>query len=221
MVSNESMKTKIEVWSDINCPFCYIGKRHLEKALESFAKDEILLEWKSFELDPMANPPKGADNADLLAQKYGRDRNWAIEMNQNLTQMAAKAGLSFHMDKVVPANSFQAHRLIHLAKKHHLQDAMKEKLLSAKFIEGKDINDQSVLNELGLFVGLAADELKKLWESEMFAQDVREDEANAGRLGIRGVPFFVFNGEVALSGAQPIEVFKEVLIEIKAPVREP
>lgn len=214
------MNRKIEIWSDINCPFCYIGKRHLEAALKSFTQDEFQIEWKSFELDPAANPPKGADNAELLANKYGRDRNWAIEMNQNITQMAAQAGLAFQMDKVVPANSFQAHRLIHLAKKFKVQDAMKEKLLSAKFVEGKDINDQSELADLAQQVGLSSVEVQKLWTSDEYSQDVRKDEAEAGRLGINGVPFFVFNREVALSGAQPVDVFKDVLQKFKTPLQE-
>ena len=207
---------KVDVWSDINCPFCYIGKRHLEKALETFSRRrDVQIEWHSFELDPEANPPKGADNADLLAKKYGKDRNWAIEMNQNMTQMAARAGLDFHMEKVIPANSFNAHRLIHLAKEQGTQDAMKEKLLEAKFVRGMDINDQNTLSELAKEVGLKPDTVHELWTSERFHKDVRADEIEASRLGIRGVPFFVFNSEVGLSGAQPVSVFSEVLEKMK------
>lgn len=207
---------KVDVWSDINCPFCYIGKRHLEKALETFSRRrDVQIEWHSFELDPEANPPKGADNADLLAKKYGKDRNWAIEMNQNMTQMAARAGLDFHMEKVIPANSFNAHRLIHLAKEQGTQDAMKEKLLEAKFVRGMDINDQNTLSELAKEVGLKPDTVHELWSSERFHKDVRADEIEASRLGIRGVPFFVFNSEVGLSGAQPVSVFSEVLEKMK------
>lgn len=206
---------KIEIWSDINCPFCYIGKRHLEKALSVFNRP-VEIEWKSFELDPYANPPKGADQTDLLAQKYGKDRAWALEMNANMTEMAKKAGLDFRMDKVVPANSFNAHRIIHLAKKHHLQDAMKERLLSAKFVLGQDINDQNVLLSCVKDVGVPEVEAKKVLESEEFSSDVRADEEMAGALGIRGVPFFVFNKKLALSGAQPVETFLEVLEKINA-----
>ena len=206
---------KVEIWSDINCPFCYIGKRHFEAALEKFPKkDQVQVEWKSFELDPTANPPKGADNYELLAKKYGKDRKWAVEMNQNLTQMAAKAGLKFDTEHAVPANSFNAHRLIHLAKQNGLQDQMKEKLLSAKFVECKDINDEATLVEQGLKVGLNEAEIKDVLESEKFSVEVREDETKAAQLGISGVPFFVFNQKYALSGAQPVEAFTELLSQL-------
>lgn len=201
---------KIEIWSDINCPFCYIGKRHLEEALSRFQLP-VEIEWRSFELDPLSIPPKGADQTDLLAQKYGKDRSWALQMNANMTKMASQVGLEFHMDIVVPANSFNAHRLIHLAKSHHMQDAMKERLLSAKFKEGKDIDDKSSLQQLALEVGLPIKEVVMVLDGEKYSEDVRADEEMAGALGIRGVPFFVFNKKVALSGAQPVKVFEEVL----------
>lgn len=202
---------KIEVWSDVNCPFCYIGKRHLEKALENFTDVKVEVQWRSFELDPYSKPPKGANQTALLAQKYGKDRAWAEQMNKNMTAMASQAGLDFHMDRVVPANSFNAHRLIHLAKKHQLQDSMKEKLLSAKFVEGKDIDDETVLTECGQEVGLPETEIKNLFSSDDLADAVRADEEMAGALGITGVPFFILDKKVALSGAQPVEVFLEML----------
>ena len=206
---------KVEIWSDINCPFCYIGKRHFEAALEKFPKkDQVQVEWKSFELDPNANPPKGADNFDLLAKKYGRDRKWAVEMNNNLTQMAAKTGLEFDMEHAIPANSFNAHRLIHLAKTQNLQDQMKERLLSAKFVEGRDINDPVVLKAESVKVGLEEEKVNRLFDSEDFAKDVRADEDKAAQLGISGVPFFVFNEKYALSGAQPVEAFTELLSQL-------
>lgn len=203
---------KIEVWSDINCPFCYIGKRHLENALNKFPKANLVeVEWKSFELDPYTNPPKGSDNTERLAIKYGKDRAWAEQMNQNMTKMAQSAGLDFHMDKVVPANSFNAHRMIHLAKLHGLQNQMKEKLLSLKFTEGKDISDNEVLRNAAVEIGLDKEEVQTVLESDKFGQDVRRDEEQAGALGIRGVPFFIFNKEHSLSGAQPEEVFLAML----------
>ncbi|WP_408095840.1 DsbA family oxidoreductase [Peredibacter sp. HCB2-198] len=206
---------KIEVWSDINCPFCYIGKRHLEAALEKFSdKDDVEVEWKSFELDPMANPQKGANHHELLAKKYGKDVAWAKEMDKNLTDMAKKAGLDFHMEKQVPANSFNAHRLIHLAKQNHLQGQMKERLLRAKFSEGKDIGDIEVLKLLGIELGLDQKELDELYSGNRFVTDVREDEEVATELGIRGVPFFVFNKKYGVSGAQPVEVFTELLDKV-------
>lgn len=201
----------IEVWSDINCPFCYIGKRHLEEALKQFKGDEVQVEWKSFELDPTANPPKGANQEELLAKKYGRDINWAREMNANMTKMAKKAGLDFHIEKMIPANSFNAHRLIHLAKVEGKQDAMKECLLRANFVEGKDIGDKEELSKLAISIGLDPVEVKGVLDSEMFTSDVRADEETAYRLGISGVPFFVVNKQYGLSGAQPPEAFLEVL----------
>ncbi|MDD4974705.1 MAG: DsbA family oxidoreductase [Bacteriovorax sp.] len=208
---------KIEVWSDVNCPFCYIGKRHLENALKKFLKNKLVkieVEWKSFELDPNTNPPKGADNTERLALKYGKDRAWAEQMNQNMTKMARSAGLDFHLDKVIPANSFNAHRLIHLAKLHGLQNQMKEKLLSFKFIEGKDISAPNVLREAAVSIGLDHQEVQTVLESDQFAQDVRHDEEQAGALGIRGVPFFIFNKEHSISGAQPEEVFLAMLEDL-------
>lgn len=198
----------IEIWSDINCPFCYIGKRHLESALKDFTRTDVSVEWKSFELDPHANPPKGVSQEELLAKKYGKDLVWAKEMNNNMTDMARMAGLDFKMGQVVPANSFNAHRLIHLAKSKNKQDAMKERLLKARFTEGKDIGDIEVLKSIGKELGLDAD---ALLTSDKYEDEVRRDELMASELGIRGVPFFVFNKKFALSGAQPVEVFKEVL----------
>lgn len=199
---------KIEIWSDINCPFCYIGKRHLEAALETFS-EKVEIEWKSFELDPTANPPKGADQTELLAKKYGRTVEWAKEMNNNITDMARQSGLDFHMDKLVPANSFHAHRLIHLAKVQGKQDQMKERLLKARFTEGLDIGDKAILLKLAQDVGLS--DASDVLNGTLFENEVRADENMAREFGISGVPFFVFNRKFALSGAQPIEAFKEVL----------
>lgn len=205
---------KIEVWSDINCPFCYIGKRHLESALQAFQKsNNIEVVWKSFELDPSSNPPKGADNTDLLAKKYGRDRQWAMQMNEKLTHMAAQAGLHFHLDKVIAANSFNAHRLIHLAKTHGLSEKIKEKLLAAKFVEGEDIGDNETLRKAAISIGLDSLEVTEVLESDLFGEKVRADEEEARALGIKGVPFFLFNKQKAISGAQGPEVFLAALNE--------
>lgn len=205
---------KIHIWSDINCPFCYIGKRHLEAALEKFKDDQVEIEWKSFELDPTANPPKGANAEELLAKKYGRDIKWAKEMNANMTAMAQKAGLHFKMDKLVPANSFNAHRIIHLAKKSGKQDEMKEALLNAKFVEGKDISDNETLVSVASSVGVSESDARRVLNSEEFSSEVRHDEQEARELQISGVPFFVFNNKYAVSGAQPPEAFLEVLSEL-------
>lgn len=203
----------VEIWSDINCPFCYIGKRHLEEALSGVTVP-VTIEWKSFELDPTANPPKGVSQEELLAKKYGKDLSWAKEMNQNMTDMARRAGLEFRMEQVVPANSFDAHRLIHLAKASGKQDAMKERLLKARFTEGLDIGDQNVLKKLGLELGLSEQKIDEVFSSSEFSQDVRRDEEVAQEIGVRGVPFFVFNQKYAVSGAQPVEVFRDVFSKL-------
>ena len=202
----------IEVWSDINCPFCYIGKRHLEKAVKEFSS-EVEVVWKSFELDPVSKPSKNVSHQELLAQKYGKDLAWAQQMDRNLTQMASKAGLDFHMEKVIPANSLNAHRLIHLAKEHGKQNEMKERLLSAKFVEGLDIDDLLILKKLGTELDLSEEEVIEVLESNKFEKEVREDERRAHELGISGVPFFVINQQYGLSGAQPVETFLEVFKE--------
>jgi predicted DsbA family dithiol-disulfide isomerase len=207
---------KVEVWSDINCPFCYIGKRHLESALQGFKEDLVEVEWKSFELDPNGHPPKGANAEELLAKKYGRDVQWAREMNANMTKMAQGAGLGFHLEKLVPANSFDAHRLIHLAKKFGKQGDMKERLLRAKFVEGVDISDKGVIAELAKEQGLPIEEVQKVLDHDLYSKEVRQDEEMAMKLGISGVPFFVVNQKYALSGAQPVETFKEVLEKVAA-----
>lgn len=203
---------KVEVWSDINCPYCYIGKRNLEKALEKFPRAEsVEVEWRSFELDPYSNPPKGADQTELIARKYGKDRAWVESMNARITEMGRECGIEFHLDRTIPANSFRAHKLLHLAQYYGIQNDMKEALLRARFTEGKDINDENVLISIGEGLKLDPVEVKGVLEGKRFDQEVRDDEEKASRLGIRGVPFFVINQTDALSGAQPPEAFLEVL----------
>lgn len=205
----------IDIWSDINCPFCYIGKRHLENALKSF-DGKYTLEWKSYELDPYAKPSKGMSQTELLAKKYGKTLEWANEMNANMTRMAKESGLHFKMDQLVPANSFNAHRLIHLAKFYDKQDAMKERLMKARFEEGMDIGDLMTLQTLGEDTGLPVNDVKDLLSGNRFEHEVRKDEEMAAELGIRGVPFFVFNKKYAVSGAQPVTVFEEILQKAQA-----
>jgi predicted DsbA family dithiol-disulfide isomerase len=203
---------KVEVWSDINCPYCYIGKRNLEKALEKFPRAEsVEIEWRSFELDPFSNLEKGSDQIDLIAWKYGKDRAWVENMNRKISDMGKEIGLEFHLGKVVPSNSFKAHKLLHLAKFYGIQNELQEALFRAKFSEGKDINDIETLIALGQKENLDPVEIKEVLEGKRYDQDVRKDEETGSGLGIRGVPFFVINKTEALSGAQPPEAFLEVL----------
>lgn len=203
---------KVEIWSDINCPYCYIGKKNLEKALEKFPRAEsVEIEWKSFELDPFAKPEKGVDNTELIARKYGRDRAWVESMQDRIADMGRETGVTFQFQKVIPANSFRAHKLLHLAKFYGVQNELKEILFRAKFTDGKDIHDEATLLALAEEVKLDRKEAEDVLRSHRYDNDVRADEERAAVLGIRGVPFFVINGTDALSGAQPPEAFLDVL----------
>lgn len=205
---------KIEVWSDVVCPFCYIGKRHLEKALEQLPDLDVNIIWKSFELDPNAPVHSDLDIYDTLAKKYGRDREWAQQMNANMVQMASSAGLDYSMDDVKPTNSFNAHQLIHLAKEHSKQDEMKEALLSAYFVEGKHVGDIDTLIEIASDIGIDRNKAKQVLEDNTYSNQVVNDVEEAHRIGVQGVPFFYINDKYGLSGAQPVEVFVEALKKI-------
>lgn len=203
---------KVEIWSDAMCPFCYIGKRRFEDALSGFAhKDEVEIEWKSFQLNPdlVTDPEINIDR--YLAEKKGWGLAEAKQMNAHVTEMAAEAGLTYNFDQAVVANSFNAHRISHLAKKHGLGDAMEEQLFKAYFTDGKNTDDPQTLIELGTQIGLDAAELKQTLESSAYADDVKHDIAEAQHLGIQGVPFFVMNNKYGISGAQAVPVFTQTL----------
>ncbi|MBB4599793.1 putative DsbA family dithiol-disulfide isomerase [Hymenobacter luteus] len=211
---------KIEIWSDIVCPFCYIGKRRLEKALANFAHaDAVEIEWRSFELDPETQPKPGVSLYQLLAAKYGNTEAWARQMSANMTQMAAAEGLAFDFDRAVHANTLHAHRLVHLAARHGKQDAAKERFFQAYLEEGQDLNDAATLARLATELGLPAAEVEQVLQSDEFAQEVRHDEYQARQIGVRGVPYFVFDDKYAVSGAQPTELFQEVLEKVWAESR--
>ncbi len=207
-------KFKIEIWSDIQCPFCYIGKRKIEKALDSFKeKDKVEIEWRSYQLDPDSTSQPGVDLYDYLAKRKGQTRDWAIEMHKNVTQMAKENGLDYHFENAILANSYNAHRLIHLAKKYKLGNEAEEKIFKAYFTEGKDIANIAMLTALGIELGLKEEELKEVLNSDKFGDEVRADIEEAQNIGVKGVPFFVFNRAYAISGAQPIEAFSQTLTE--------
>ncbi len=203
---------KVEIWSDVMCPFCYIGKRRFEQALAQFAhKDDVEIEWKSFQLSPdlVTDPEINIDQ--YLAEKKGWGLEQAKQMNAHVTQMAAEVGLTYNFDKAVVANSFNAHRISHLAKKHGLGVEMEEQLFKAYFTDGKNIDDQQTLIQLGTQIGLNAAEIKQTLESAAYADDVKHDIAEAQYLGIQGVPFFVMNNKYGVSGAQAVPVFEQTL----------
>jgi predicted DsbA family dithiol-disulfide isomerase len=203
---------KIEIWSDIACPFCYIGKRNLEAALQEFAHaDEVELEWRSFELDPQAPVESDSDMADLLAAKYGYSREQALAMNEQMSERARHAGLDFHMADIVPTNTLDAHRLIHLAARHGLQAQMKERLLHAYFTEGQHLGDTETLVRLASETGVPAGEAEAMLAGDDFKYEVRADQTEARDFSITGVPFFVVDRKYGISGAQPVEVFTQAL----------
>jgi len=203
---------KIEIWSDVMCPFCYIGKRRFEEALQNFKyKDDVEVEWKSFQLNPDLETDPNLNITQYLADVKGWTLDYAQQLNNQVTEMAAGVGLTYNFDKAVVANSFDAHRFAHLAKKHGLGDDAEEALFRAYFTEGKNIADHATLTELGIEMGLDETEVKQILENDTYAGEVKHDIAEAGYLGIRGVPFFVMNGKYGVSGAQMVPVFTETL----------
>src|SRR3954471_20622819 len=202
----------VEIWSDIACPWCYVGKRRFEAALAGFEhRDEVTVTWRSFELDPAAPRERGGDRATHLAEKNGTARERALEMQRHMTDVAATEGLEFRFDRARSGSTFDAHRLVDLAAAHGAQDAMKERLMRAYLTEGELIGDPAVLSRLAAEVGLPADEVAELLAGERFAAEVREDERTAASFGIHAVPFFVVDRAMGASGAQPAEVFGELL----------
>ncbi|GGO34716.1 DsbA family oxidoreductase [Deinococcus humi] len=208
-------KLRVDIWSDIACPWCYVGKRRFEAALHDFPqRDQVEIVWHSFELDPTAPSNTPLQMGEMLAQKYGRTSAQAQEMLDSMTQTAAGEGLEYHFEKTRLTNTFLAHQLIHLAAEHGKQDAMKEQLLSAYMSEGQHVGDVETLVTLAEQVGLNAPEVRTALESGKYAGAVRQDEAQAQALGISGVPFFVLGGKYGVSGAQGAEVFRGALEQV-------
>jgi predicted DsbA family dithiol-disulfide isomerase len=202
----------VEIWSDIACPWCYVGKRRFEAALAAYEhRDEVRVTWRSFELDPSAPAEREHDGATHLAEKYGTTRERALEMFAQMTEVAAGDGLEFRFDRARGGNTFDAHRVLHLAAAHGHQDAMKERLMRAYLTEGELISEHAVLERLAGEVGLPAAETRELLAGDARAVEVRDDERTAAALGINAVPFFVVDRRVAVSGAQPAEVLLELL----------
>jgi predicted DsbA family dithiol-disulfide isomerase len=202
----------VEIWSDIACPWCYVGKRRFEAALAAFEhRDEVAVTWRSFELDPQAPAERSVDSATHLAQKYGMSREEALASQRKLAEMAAGDGLEMRFDLARGGNTFDAHRLVQLAKAEGVQDAMKERLMRAYFTEGARIGDPAALAPLALEVGLAEDDVRDVLAGERYATDVRDDERTAMALGINAVPFFVVDRRMGAAGAHPPEALGELL----------
>jgi predicted DsbA family dithiol-disulfide isomerase len=203
---------RVEIWSDITCPWCYVGKRRFEAALAAFEhRDGVDVVWRSFELDPGAPLERDGDGAAHLARKYGTSRDEALAMQRRMADVAAAEGLDFRFDVARGGNTFDAHRVLHLAAEHGVQDAMKERLMRAYLGEGELIGDPAVLERLALEVGLRGDEVRDVLSTDRFGAAVREDERAAAALGIDAVPFFVVDRRVGASGAQPPEALLDLM----------
>lgn len=209
---------QVEIWSDVVCPWCHIGKRRLEAALAQFPhRDDVEVRWRSFELDPGAaseqadEPHRETDYRDRLARKYGTSPEQAQRMLAQMTAAAAAEGLDFRFDRARRANTFDAHQVIHLAGERGVQDAVTERLLTAYFSEGAAVGDREVLQQLAVQAGLDADEVGAALRDQRFAESVRADEEEAAKLGASAVPFFVVDRAYGISGAQPPEQLLRVL----------
>ncbi len=209
---------KVEIWSDVVCPWCHIGKRRFEQALARFEhRDDVEVHWRSFELDPGAESATAADEvaptayAQRLATKYGTSVDAAEQMISTMTDSAAAEGLDFRFDKAVRANTFDAHQVLHLAGERGVQDAAKERFLLAYFTEGEAVADRDVLVRLATEVGLDAAEVRTALDEQTYAAAVRADESQAMAYGIQGVPFFVIDSAYGVSGAQPADALLQVL----------
>ena len=202
---------KVEIWSDVACPFCWIGKHHFERAVEQMKLNDLDVKWKSFELDPYAKQDYEEDIYTLLANKYGQTRELAINSAEYMKHRGKDIGLEFNLDDTISTNTFNAHRLIQLAKSKGLQNEAEEALFEAYFREGRHIGDPNTLLEIGQEIGIQKSEIEKMLNSDLFANDVRADEQLSQQFGIKGVPFFIIDRKYGISGAQPIEHFVDVL----------
>ena len=211
-VNTKGKRMNVEIWSDVMCPFCYIGKRNFESALARFPRrDEIVVEWKSFQLNPDVETDQTKSVNEYLAEHKGISVEQAKRMNERVTAMANDVGLHYDFDRAIVANSFDAHRLSHYAKLRGRQNEMEERLFKAYFTEGENTADHETLVRLAADVGLDAAEVREVLNSDRFADDVVKDEYEAQQVGARGVPFFVFDDRYAVSGAQPEQLFLQVL----------
>lgn len=198
----------IEIWSDIMCPFCYIGKKRFESALQQFEhNNQVQVVWKSFQLNPALLEQSDVDVYDYLAKLKGQTREWSQNQHDRIAKMAANEGLVYNFDKVKICNSMNAHRLMQLAKKRNKDEAMAERLFKAHFTEGATLSDPQTLLNLAVEAGLSADEVKVVLQHKRFEEEVLNDHKEAVELGATGVPFFVIDRKFAISGAQEVDVF--------------
>lgn len=203
---------KIDVWTDIVCPFCYLGRRHLETAVEGFEhRDEVQVTWHSFELDRSAPAVSQQPLIEMIAAKYGISTEQAVAQHQSMASAARDTGLVFNWQQARLGNSFDAHRVVHLAAEHGLEGAAHERLMKAYFTDGLAIGHRETLVGLAVEVGLDRDEVAAMLASDDYGNHVRSDEATAAMLGVTGVPYFVFDRNYGVSGAQPVPVLAQAL----------
>lgn len=202
---------KIEVWSDIVCPWCYIGKRRLESALANFDAP-VEVEWKSFQLDPSFPKDTTMPVNEMLGQKYGHSQ--VREMTERVIKLGAEEGLHYDYDIAVAANTFDAHRLAHHAKSQGLGADMHERLLRAQLCEGATINDADTLVRLAEEIGVTG--AGDVVATDKYTADVEADIREARQLGATGVPFFVLDRKYGISGAQPVAAFESALRQAAA-----
>ncbi len=204
---------KIQIWSDIMCPFCYIGKKNFENALANLSfKDEIEIEWKSFQLDPTLSETSGEfTTKQYLMVKKGFSEVQYNQMQERLNQMGKAVGIDFSQASPIAANTLKAHKLLHLAKQFGKQDELKELLLKAHFEKGLNVADSNVLIDLGNAIGIDSEAVLKALNDDAIAYEVQQDILEAQNIGVTGVPFFVLNNKYAVSGAQPSEVFIDAM----------
>lgn len=204
---------RVDIWSDVICPWCYVGKRRLERALDGFGHaSDVEVHWHSFELDPTAPPGDTRSTTEIIAKKYGMTVEQAQQSQARLTELAAAEGIEFHLDRSRRANTFDAHRLLHFAETRGRQgDDLKEAMLAAYFTDGRWLGDHDELVDLCSAVGLDGVEARAVVGGDLFSDDVRGDEQVAAQLGATGVPFFVIDRRYAVSGAQDATVFAEIL----------
>lgn len=203
---------KVDIWSDTRCPFCFIGKRNFEKALQEFSQnDKVEVNWHSFQLDPNMKTDLSKNHYEYLSEVKGFPMAQIMQMHENLIQSGKNAGIDFNFDEVKVSNSFKSQMLVQFAKQKGRADEMEELLFEAYFKFGKDIDDVEVLSEIGNKIGFSNEEIQTAVNSEQLSKLVNSDLSEASNLGIRGVPFFVFNQKYAISGAQPTHLFSEVL----------
>jgi predicted DsbA family dithiol-disulfide isomerase len=203
---------RVDIFSDVACPWCYIGKRRFENALETFPqKDQVEIIWHSYQLDPSAPKVSDVNMNDLLAKKYGMSTQQAAAANNRVSDLAAGEGLEYHLEKAKYGNTFDAHRLIQLAAERGVQDAVEERFFRAYFSEGEALGDTETLVRLGSEAGLDPEEVRGVLAGDDYADAVRQDITEAREIGIQGVPFFILDEKYGISGAQPTDLFKQAL----------